>query len=145
MGFLNTIFGRKIFFDFLSLQYKSYEHVDQYLVRINIFRLFIRAIKKHVDHYLSSYIVMLNIMSMTLINIFQVILLCSILWAWRWSISWAEESTTRRTSWLSSSTSHRILAENSKSLVLIWQLLSIKENICAERHRKSYALQDTKK
>ena len=28
---------------------------------------------------------------------------------------------------------------------LIWQLLSIKENICAERPRKSYALQDAKK
>ena len=27
----------------------------------------------------------------------------------------------------------------------IWQLLSIKENICAERPRKSYALQDAKK
>ena len=27
----------------------------------------------------------------------------------------------------------------------IWQLLSIKENICPDRHRKSHALQDAKK
>ena len=34
---------------------------------------------------------------------------------------------------------------NSHSCVVYIQLLSIKENICAERHRKSYALPDAKK
>ena len=43
---------------------------------------------------------------------------------------------------------HFQLRETSDNKVLlyqrIWQLLSIKENICAERPRKSYALQDAK-
>ena len=59
-------------------------------------------------------------------------------------MNWWSQNTTD-CNWLIGSTPLNTQTYLRDTIYYIWQLLSIKENICPERPRKSHALQDGKK